>query len=102
VPARQQPGSEDHRRLGVAVARLALDGRAITPSGDGWHAPEPGFRWTDGAAAIALAGARTLEVTLAMTRRYWTAAPSALAPSLPSAAARDRPACRPAGFRPAR
>jgi len=73
VPAWQQPGSEDHRRLGVAVARLGLDGRAVTPAGAGWHAPEPGFCWTDGAAAIALAGARTLEVTQAMTGRYWRA-----------------------------
>ena len=73
VPARMEPGSGDHRRLGVAVAALALDGRAVDLSAPvaGWHAPEVGLRWTDGAGEITLDGAATLSVTLARTGLYW-------------------------------
>lgn len=67
----------DHRRLGVAVRTLRLDGRPIARDdarlGRGWHAPEPDWRWTDGAAEIALAG-RVLEVDVAMPQRSWRAA----------------------------
>ena len=33
--------------------------------------PEPGWRWTDGDAAIAAAGARELAFEIAMTGTYW-------------------------------
>ena len=36
-----------------------------------WHAAEPGLRWTDGDAGLALAGVRELVVELAMAGRYW-------------------------------
>jgi hypothetical protein len=83
VPAETSAASEDHRRLGVAVAALRGDGQAIALDdarlGSGWHAPErgdgegaaPGWRWTDGAAALALSGVRELDVVVAITGRYW-------------------------------
>ena len=75
VPAFMQAGSSDHRRLGVAVSRIALDGQAI-PLGDarlgmGWQAVEAGWRWTDGDAALDATGARALGVEVAITGRYW-------------------------------
>ena len=75
APAWSEPASSDHRRLGVAVARIALDGIAVPLDdprlGVGWHAMEPHWRWTDGDAALAIGGAHVLEITLAMTARYW-------------------------------
>ena len=85
VPAQSRPDGTDHRRLGVAVARLALDGRdvALTDAclGSGWHEVEGGggaapWRWTDGAAGLRLAGVRVVEVEVAMTERYWREASS--------------------------
>ncbi len=62
----QAPG--DRRRLGAAVTALTLDGAAV-PLDDGrlvtgWHACEAGWRWTDGAALVLVAGAQLLEVSL--------------------------------------
>ena len=39
--------------------------------GAGWHAPEAGWRWTAGDAAILAAGAREVAIEVAMTGRYW-------------------------------
>ncbi|MDA8248509.1 MAG: Hint domain-containing protein, partial [Rhodospirillales bacterium] len=68
--------ADDRRRLGVAVATLRLDGRALAPAafGRGWHAAEAGWRWTDGDAHLALPAAapRTLTLRLADAgARYW-------------------------------
>jgi hypothetical protein len=75
VPAQMDPESMDCRSLGVAVRALALDGVALaltdTRLGPGWHAAEPGWRWTDGDATIAAGSARTLEIELAMGALYW-------------------------------
>jgi hypothetical protein len=82
VPAAVRADSDDHRRLGVAVSRIALDGQAIPLAdprlGTGWHALESdgaggGWRWTNGDAALDVAGAGVLEVQVAMTERYWLA-----------------------------
>jgi hypothetical protein len=77
VPGQILPESGDHRRLGVAVTRLALDGTAI-PAEDrrrtaGWHAAEPGLRWTDGAAVLRLdpGPACVLDLRLEPLLRYW-------------------------------
>ena len=73
--------NEDRRRLGVAVASLRLAGRRLPARafGAGWHAAEPGWRWTDGDAALLLAPlprATTLTVrTAAAGGRYWLPAP---------------------------
>jgi uncharacterized repeat protein (TIGR03803 family) len=75
VPAQMRAGAADTRRLGVAVARIRLDGRAVDLGSEalatGWHAPEPGWRWTDGDAALAPAGARELAFDIAITATYW-------------------------------
>jgi hypothetical protein len=62
----------DDRRLGVAVTALALDGRPVGPERlrSGWHAAEPGLRWTDGDAAIMVGAARVLEVQTLPLLRY--------------------------------
>lgn len=75
VPAEMRPESDDTRRLGVAIADLTLDGRAVALDSPalaaGWHAPEPRWRWTDGAADIPVAGVRVLAFSLAVTGQYW-------------------------------
>ncbi len=79
VPAHVVAHSEDHRRLGVAVRRLVIDGRDISPAHpchrDGWHAAEEDWRWTDGAAAIPAAGALHVDVTTAPVGLYRPGAP---------------------------
>jgi glycosyltransferase involved in cell wall biosynthesis len=67
----------ERRRLGVAVAAIALDGAPVPP-GDprrvsGWHAPDAGWQWTDGDAALLVGPARRLDVTLLPLARYWRA-----------------------------
>jgi hypothetical protein len=77
VPAHVRDDSSDHRRLGVAISRVALDGEPIALGdprlGSGWHDVEPGWRWTDGDAALALAGVRELAFDVVMAGRYWVA-----------------------------
>ncbi len=50
VPAHVRAQSDDTRVLGVAVAGIWLDGRreSLRALGEGWHAAEPGHRWSDG------------------------------------------------------
>jgi hypothetical protein len=76
VPALVTPDGTDRRRLGVAVAQLLLDGAPITLDGPlliaGWHEPEPGLRWTNGRAELAIPKGSRLDVELARTGRYWT------------------------------
>ena len=77
VPAHMRAGESDTRTLGVAIARMALDGREIaldSPAlSTGWHPPEPAWRWTDGAAVVPVAGARTIAFEVAMAGEYWRA-----------------------------
>jgi hypothetical protein len=74
VPAHTEAGSGDHRRLGVAVQSLERDGQPVRLAdlAAGWHAPEDGLRWTDGAGCIPVEGVRTLRVRLAPIGRVWT------------------------------
>jgi hypothetical protein len=76
VPAHMDPSSNDHRPLGLAVTSLVADGRRLELDDPrltaGWHAPEPGLRWTDGAAHIALPPSTTLAVEyLVPGPTYW-------------------------------
>jgi hypothetical protein len=80
IPAEVSADNRDHRRLGVAVARIMLDGHPISLTdarlGSGWHNVEhdgtnPAWCWADGDAGLALAGVRVLAVEIAMTARYW-------------------------------
>ncbi len=61
IPAHLRPDQADHRKLGAAITGLYLvtDRRRTKialndPSHQGFHAMEKGFRWTNGAAKIAL------------------------------------------------
>ncbi len=78
VPGEMQADNPDHRRLGVAVAAITLDGAPFALDGShvgqGWHAPEAGLRWTDGDATLVLPPAkrvRRLAVTLRPLLQYW-------------------------------
>jgi hypothetical protein len=82
VPAETRSGSDDQRRLGVAVARIVVDGETIPLDdarlGTGWHAVEHdgkggAWRWTDGDASLNLAGGGTVELDIVITGRYWIA-----------------------------
>ncbi len=79
TPAHADPGSDDTRALGVALDRLALDGRPValdSPAlAEGWQAAEGEWRWTDGAARIPVIGVRHLAFRLAMSGRHWAASP---------------------------
>jgi hypothetical protein len=70
-----RPDSDDTRTLGVAVSRLWLDRCEVALDspvfGSGWHDIEQGWRWTDGNAVLAVAGARELEFEVTMTGTYW-------------------------------
>ncbi len=75
VPAHMRPTESDTRTLGIAIGRMWLDGRQVALDSPGlcagWHAAEPGLRWTDGDGRIAVAGACALSFSVAMTGRYW-------------------------------
>jgi hypothetical protein len=73
VPGHVVAGSDDHRQLGVGVTGLWLDGRAVEldEQRDGWHAPEAGLRWTDGAGRLEVRGARHLRVEAGVPGLYW-------------------------------
>jgi hypothetical protein len=76
VPAHMTADGTDYRTLGVAVTRIVADGHEV-PLRDqrrlrsGWHEPEERWCWTDGNAQLAIPGARVLEITVAMTAKYW-------------------------------
>ncbi len=63
----------DTRRLGIAVARIELDGNPIVPTHftTGWHPREATWCWTDGNATIVPPPAQTLCLTLEPIGRYW-------------------------------
>jgi hypothetical protein len=72
--------SDDHRRLGVAVSRIGLDGVPIALAdarlGAGWHGVETvggNWRWTNGDAELDVTGGQVLELEVAITTRYWRA-----------------------------
>jgi hypothetical protein len=78
VAGQQIEGSDDFRRLGVAVLQVTLDdtdlrledGRLMA----GWHPPEHNLRWTDGSASLVLPPTRRpirLRVRTAPMLRYW-------------------------------
>ena len=94
VPAETAVENPDARRLGVAVARIKLDGAELRLDdprlNQGWHAPEPGLRWTDGMAIIAIGDAARVEITLAATAiTYWADQPLETSPMLTLAASAE-------------
>ena len=75
VPARMTAAETDTRTLGIAVAQLTFDGHPV-PLDDprlasGWLAPEPGWRCTDGDAALCVAGVREVAFSLPIAAQYW-------------------------------
>ncbi len=79
VPADIRADDTDRRTLGIAVAGLRHDGQPIALAdprlGAGWHGVETAgrrrWRWTGGAAQIALETAGILEIRLGPTMDYW-------------------------------
>jgi predicted Zn-dependent protease len=85
VPEEMPGAGSDTRRLGVAVARIALNGTVIALDdprlGAGFFAIERAggrsWRWTDGDAWLHLDASGWLDITLAFTLPYWVEAPAA-------------------------
>jgi hypothetical protein len=75
VAAQTVPESDDCRRLGVAVVRIWLDGVEVALDDarleSGWSSRENGLRWTGGDAALAVGGARLLQIELGPPGCYW-------------------------------
>jgi len=78
VPAQIGRDSTDHRRLGLCVTRLEIDGEVLALDDprltEGWYPPENGAaaRWTDGAAVIASpVPMHNLRLELAPALSYW-------------------------------
>lgn len=79
IPADTDPRSEDRRRLGAALDRISVDGEFLGPDdprfGAGFHPPERRgrgwFRWTDGAARLAVNGAARLGFRLKGRQAGW-------------------------------
>nr|WP_283949755.1 Hint domain-containing protein [Limobrevibacterium gyesilva] len=83
IPSEADPGHHDHRRLGIAVTRILVDGKPLplddAALGAGWHDLEGAgpdqapLRWTDGDAALHCPGARQIDVTTLPILQYWRA-----------------------------
>ena len=84
TPAHTRPAEDDTRGLGVAIARLWFDRRAVSlddPAlAEGWHAPEASWRWTGGEAVVAVSGVRELAFDVAIAGTYWQQPARRLAP----------------------
>lgn len=75
-PAHMRPDETDTHRLGIAASRVRLDRREARLASAvlvrGWHAPEPGWRWTDGDAERLLSsGGREVTFEITITGIYW-------------------------------
>ncbi len=76
IPAETLTDQRDHRRLGVAVSRMVVDGVAVGAAdprrtGTGWYPAEAEWQWTDGRAVLLSPGARRIEVTIRPVLSYW-------------------------------
>ena len=77
VPSAFDRAVVDHRRLGVAVAEILLDGVPLPTAafGRGFHPAEPGWRWTDGDAVVHCRAGGVLTVQLIdLGAKYWISA----------------------------
>jgi hypothetical protein len=88
-PSQLQAEPADGRSLGVGIASIALDGVPVPLDHarltEGWHAPEPGLRWTTGDATLQTDGARTLTLCLHAGMTYWAEPEPANLPQLKTA-----------------
>jgi hypothetical protein len=89
VPNEIRAADRDCRRLGVGVLSIRLDGREVELDGnrlgEGWHPPEPGLRWTGGAAWLRTGVARSLVITVLEDAIYW----ADVEPAVPAPAASE-------------
>ncbi len=78
APADLRPELSDRRRLGIALGRVALDGRSLPPHdsrfGAGWHMSGTAPFWTGGDARLDVTGARELALHVSRTAIYWRTA----------------------------
>ncbi|HEY0420645.1 MAG TPA: Hint domain-containing protein, partial [Acetobacteraceae bacterium] len=78
IPAQVTASLEDCRQLGVAVTRIVADGHEVALDSYllamGWHAPEPGFRWTTGAAQLPRASVLDISIRPMLPYRIAAAA----------------------------
>jgi hypothetical protein len=75
-PAETSAIRNDTRRLGVALAALALDDTPLPLSSPrlaaGWHAPETDWRWSNGSGRIDVRGTSRISLRLASAGAiYW-------------------------------
>ena len=90
VPRHGDPAAADDRRLGLPVAEITLDGRALPAAAwrAGWHAAEPGFRWSNGDATLVLplsAAPSVLRISaVAAGQAYWAPPPKSRRVELPA------------------
>lgn len=77
IPGHITHDPRDCRQLGIKIATLTIDDTIIpldhTALTEGWHNPEPGGRWTDGAAVIPaalLTDSAEIAVSIAATLAY--------------------------------
>ncbi len=88
TPSHTRPDSDDHRHLGLAITALWLDDTPVPLDdprlGLGWHPPEPGWRWTGGAASIAAPPGTKLRFTHAATGAEYWVPPAVDAPRYPA------------------
>jgi hypothetical protein len=75
VPSELFADNADHRRLGVAVESLLLDGVPVPQAArlSGWLPAEDGLQWTDGLATLATGGALRLGLSVLLLGHYWEA-----------------------------
>ncbi len=79
VPAEMDVASDDERLLGVGVGSLAFNGQPVALDdarlGAGWHGMETqdeiAWRWTDGDAALDIAGPGRLMVGIVRVMHVW-------------------------------
>ena len=75
VPFETRAGETDTRRLGVAIADVRLDGRAVALDDAaftaGWAAAEAAWRWTEGLGVIEVGGATRVSFDVALAGTYW-------------------------------
>ena len=73
-PIDTDPTSADGRKLGVAIAAVWLNGRAVEfGTGSGWLPREEGWCWTNGRAALPVTDIGVLTIVVALAPRFWLA-----------------------------
>ncbi len=73
-PVDTDPACADGRLLGVAIAKMWLNGKIVEfGSGPGWLPREDGWCWTNGRAVLTVPDIGVLTVVVALTPHFWLA-----------------------------